>query len=113
MSSDHIIGDALKLACTLLCQNVSSSPLTDARTVLRLRSFVHSPAIRSALRHGSDALPVFALREVARVLSDYSLTYGETIVRIRNVLDDPHLSAALGLRNPRSISGPDAMRRWE
>ena len=80
---------ALKLAHNLMlvCQNLPPTHLTDAATVLRLREVTHSPAVRSALERGSDTLPAFALREVARVLSDYSQTYGETIVRIRNVLD--------------------------
>jgi hypothetical protein len=29
------------------------------------------------------------LRELARVLSDQSQTHGETIARVRNVLDEP------------------------
>ena len=97
MSSDRVIVQALKLAHNLMlvCQNVPPTHLTDAATVLRLREVAHSPAVRSALERGSDTSPVLALREVARVLSDYSQTYGGTIVRIRNVLDEPHLNEAL------------------
>ena len=86
---------------------------TDAATVLRLREVAHSPSVRSALERGSDTLPAFALREVARVLSDYSQTYGETIVRIRNLVDEPHLNEALGFpQNRRTITGPHPTRRW-
>jgi hypothetical protein len=42
------------------------------------------------LEHSSDTLPAFALREVARALSDQSQPHGETIARIRNVLDEPN-----------------------
>jgi hypothetical protein len=96
MSSDRIIVDALKLAHSLVSQN--PRPTTDAATVLRLRELVHLPPVRPALQRGSDSLPTFALRDVARVLTDQSQTHGETMARIRNVLDEPHLNEALGLR---------------
>jgi hypothetical protein len=86
MSSDAIV-DALKLADGLVWQNVR--PTTDTATVSQLRDLIHSPSVRSALERSSDTLPAFALREVTRVLSDQSQTHGETIVRIRNVLDEP------------------------
>jgi hypothetical protein len=67
MSSDRIIVDALKLAHSLVGQNLR--PATDAATtVLRLRALFHLPSVRAALERGSDSLPTFALREVARVL---------------------------------------------
>src|SRR5262245_27031106 len=102
MICDRIIVDALMLAHSLVWQNLR--PTTDAATVLRLREFVHSPSVRSALERGSDALPAFGLREVAQVLSDQSQTHGETIARIRNVLGEPHLNEALGLRQNRWIT---------
>jgi hypothetical protein len=102
MSSDRIIVDALKLAHGLVWQNVR--PTTDATTVLRLRELVHSPSVRSALERGSDAIPTFALRDLARVLTDQSQTHGETLTRIRNVLDQPHLNQALGLPQNRWIT---------
>jgi hypothetical protein len=111
MSFDSIIIHALKLVHSLAC--LPSAHLTDAGTVLRLRELAHSPSIRSALERGSDTFPAFALREVARVLSDHSQTHSETIVRIRNVLDEPHLNEALGLQNRRPISRPDPRRWWE
>ena len=101
MNSDRIIVDALMLAHSLVWQNLR--PATDATTVLRLRELLHLPSVRSALERGSDSLPTFALREVARVLTDQSQTHGEAIVRIRNVLGEPHLNEALGLRQNRWI----------
>ena len=113
MSSDRVIIQALKLAHNLVCQNLPPAHRTDAATVLRLREVAHSPSVRSALERGSDTLPAFALREVARVLSDYAQTYGETIVRIRNLVDEPHLNEALGFpQNRRTITGPHPTRRW-
>jgi hypothetical protein len=112
MTSDRIIVEALKLAHLLLCPNPH---LRGTGTVVRLREVVHSPSVRSALERGSDSLPAFALRGLARVLSDFSQTPGETIVRIRHVLDDPHLHAALGLGQNRrtfGIFGPNPRTRW-
>jgi hypothetical protein len=100
---DRIIVDALKLAHSLVGQNLR--PTTDAATtVLRLRELFHLPSVREALGRGSDSLPVFALREVARVLSDQAQTHGEIIVRIRNVLDEPHLNEPFGLHQNRWIT---------
>ena len=87
MSSDRIIVDALRLAHGLIWQNLR--PTTDAAKVSQLRDLVHSPSVRSALKRTSDTLPAFALREVTRVLSDQSQSHGETIARVRNVLDEP------------------------
>ena len=86
MSSDPIV-DALRLAHGLVWQNVR--PKTDAATVSQLRDLIHSPSVRFALERSSDTLSAFALREVARVLSDQSQTHGEAIARVRNVLDEP------------------------
>jgi hypothetical protein len=102
MSSDRIIVDALKVAHSLMWQN--PCPTTDAVTVLSLRELVHSPSVRSALERGSDSLPTFALRDVARVLTDESQTHGETLAQIRKVLDRPDLNEALGLRQKRWIT---------
>src|SRR5262245_19607132 len=101
MSSDWIIVDALKLAHNLVGQNLRT---TEAITVLRPRELVDAPFLRSALELGSDSFPVFALREIARVLSGQLHTHGEIIMRIRNVLDEPHLNQALGLRQNRWIT---------
>jgi hypothetical protein len=100
MSSDRVIVDALKFAHSLVWQN--PRPTTDAAaTVLRLRELFHLQSVRAALEHGSDSLPTFALRDVARVITDQSQTHAETIVRIRNVLDEPDLNQALGVRQNR------------
>jgi hypothetical protein len=98
MSSDRVIVDAIKMAQDLLCQNLPPTHnLTDAATVMRFRELVHSQATRSALEHSSDTILAFALRAVERVLSDQSQTNRETITRLYDVLDDPHLNKALGI----------------
>jgi hypothetical protein len=102
MSSERIILETLRLARSLAWPNLR--PATDATMVLRLRELFHSPSVRAALERGIDSLPTFALRDVARLLTDQSQTHAETIAQIRNVLDEPHLSEALGLRTVGSHS---------
>jgi hypothetical protein len=112
MSSDRVIVDAIKVAQDLLRQNLPPTRnLTDAAAVLRFRELVRSQAIRSALERSNDTLFAFALRAVDQVVSDHSRTNRETINRLWEVLDDPHLNRALGLPNsPRTIFGPSAKR---
>jgi hypothetical protein len=100
MSSDPIV-NALKLAHKLVWENLR--PTTEAATVSQLRDLIHSPPVRSALERSSDSLPAFALRDVARALTDQSQTHGETIARIQNVLDDPQLNEVLGFPQKRWI----------
>jgi hypothetical protein len=108
MNSDRILVDAIKVAQDLLCQNLPPAHnLTDAATVMRFREFVRSQAIRSELERSSDTLFAFALRAVERVISDHSLTNRETINRLWEVLDDPHLNQALGIPpDRRKMVGP-------
>ena len=98
MSSDRVIIDAIKVAKDLLWQNLPPTHnLTDVATVMRFRELVRSQAIRSALERSSDTLLAFSLRAVERVVSDQSRTNRETINRLWDVLDDPHLNRALGI----------------
>ena len=98
MSSDRVMADGIKVAQDLLRQNLPATHnLTDAAVVLRFRELVRSQAIRSALERSSDTVLAFALREVGRVLCDQSRPHRETINRLWDVLDDPHLNQALGL----------------
>src|SRR6476469_8822181 len=108
MSSDRIIADGIKVAQDLLRQNLPPTHnLTDAAVVLRFRELVRSQAIRSALERSSDTLFAFALRAVERVISDHSRTNRESINRLWEVLDDPHLNQALGNpHNRRKMLGP-------
>jgi hypothetical protein len=113
MSSDRVIIDAIKVAQDLLRQNLPPTHnFTDAAAVLRFRELVRSQAIRSALERSSDTLLAFALREVERVVSDQSRTNRETINRLWDILDDPHLNQALGLPDSsRATFGPYSKRR--
>src|SRR5712671_5225738 len=98
MSSDRVIVDTIKMAQDLLRQNLlPTRHLTDAATVMRFRELIRSQAIRLALERSSDTVHAFALRAVKQVISDQSRTNRETINRLWDVLDDPHLNQALGL----------------
>jgi hypothetical protein len=113
MSSDRIIADGIKVAQDLLRQSLPPTHnLTDAGVVLRFREFIRSQAIRSALERSSDTALAFALREVERVLCDQSRPHRETINRLWDILDDPHLNQALGLPgSSRTTFGPYSSRR--
>jgi hypothetical protein len=108
MSSDRIIVEAVKVAQGLLCQNLPAvHTLSDAALVMRFRELVRSQAVRSAWERSSDTLFAFALRAVEQVISDQSRTNRDMINRLWDVLDDPHLSEALGSpRNRRKMVGP-------
>src|SRR5204862_8255293 len=108
MRSDRIIVEAIKEGQNLLSQNLPPAhSLTDAATVMRFRELVRSQAIRSALERSSDTFLAFVLREVERVLCDQSRPHRETINRLWDILDDPHLNQALGLPgSSRTTFGP-------
>jgi hypothetical protein len=113
MSSDRVIVDVIKMAQRLLWQNLPPTHnLPHAATIIRFRDLVHSPAVQSALERSSDTFLAFTLRAVERVLADQSRTDREIISRLWDVLDDPHLNQALGLRqNSRITFGPHPKRR--
>jgi hypothetical protein len=113
MGSDRVIVEGIKVAKDLLRQNLPPTHnLTDAAVVLRFRELVRSQAIRSALERSSDTVLAFALREAERVLCDQSRPHRETINRLWDILDDPHLNQALGLPgSSRTTFGPYSSRR--
>jgi len=65
MNSDREIVDAIKTAQRLLWHTYD---LPDAMKVARLRMFVRSPTVQSALQRSGDTLLAFTLRAVERVL---------------------------------------------
>jgi hypothetical protein len=70
MNSDREIADAIKTAQRLLWHTYD---LPDAMKVMRLRTFVRSPTVQSALQRSSDTLLAFTLRAV-ELVSDQSRT---------------------------------------
>jgi len=96
MHSDRVIADAIKSAQRLLRHRYD---LPDAMKVARLRKFVRSPTVQSALQLSSDTLLAFTLRAVELVIADQSRTDREMIRRLWDILNNPHLIQAVSPQN--------------
>src|SRR6266511_4333293 len=97
MNSDPVIADAIKTAQRLLWQ---MHDLPDAMKVMRLRRFVRSPTVQSALQRSSDTLLAFTLRAVELVIADQSRTDREMTRRLWDLLlNNPHLIQAMWPQN--------------
>ena len=74
--------------------------LPDAMKVARLRKFVRSPTVQSALQRCSDTLLAVTLRAVEVVIADQSQTDREMIRRLWDILlNNPHLIKAMWPQN--------------
>jgi hypothetical protein len=96
MNSDRVIADAIKSAQRLLWHRYD---LPDAMKVVRLRTFVRSSTVQSALQLSSDTLLAFTLRAVELAIADQSRTDREMIRRLCDILNNPHLIQAMGPQN--------------
>jgi hypothetical protein len=97
MNSDRVIADAVKSAQRFLCH---THDLPDAMKVVRLRKFVRSPTVQSALQRSSDTLLAFTLRAVELVIADQSRTDREMIRRLWDILlNNPHVLQAVEPQN--------------
>jgi hypothetical protein len=76
----------------------------------RLREYAICCTI--GVKRSSDTFFAFALRSVEHVVAKQSRTDRETISRLWDILDDPHLNQTLGLpQNYRITFGPYPKRR--
>jgi hypothetical protein len=97
VNSDREIVDAIKSAQRLLWHTYD---LPDAMKVVRLRKFVRSPNVQSALQRSSNTLLAFTLRAVERVIADQSRTDHEKTRRLWDLLlNNPHLIKAMWPQN--------------
>ena len=96
MNSDREIADAIKAAQRLLWHTYD---LPDAMKIVRLRKFVRSSTVQSALQCSSDTLLAFTLRAVELVIADQSRTDREMLRRLCEILNNPHLIQAVGPQN--------------
>ena len=97
MDSDRVIADAIKSAQRLLWHG---NDLPDAMKVVRLRKFVRSPTVQSAMQRCSDTLLAFTLRAVELVIADQSRTDREMTRRLWDLLlNNPHLIKAMWPQN--------------
>ena len=100
MQYDLVIKRTLRDAQGILWANLPpASNLPDAQAVKSLRSLVRTPQGRQVLERGSDTALCFVLRAVNRILSDDDQPNGTTINRLWDVLDEPELNRALGIKS--------------
>src|SRR5215469_12502332 len=120
MNSDCVIADAIRSAQRLLWH---THDLPDAMKVVRLRKFVRSHTVQSAMQRCSDTLLAFTLRGVELVIADRSRTDREMLRRLCEILNNPHLIQAVGPQNspfapswlsvrPASENPPYACQSW-
>jgi hypothetical protein len=93
MNSDPVIADAIKTAQRLLWH---THDLPDVMKVVRLRNFVRSPSVQSALQRNSDTFLAFTLRAIELVIADQSRADREMIRQLWDILNNPHLIQVLG-----------------
>src|ERR687888_1935716 len=97
MNSDRVIADAIRSAQRLVWH---THDLPDAMKVVRLRKFVRSPTVQSAMQRCSDTLLAFTLRAVELVIADQSRTDREMTGRLWDLLlNNPHLMKAMWPQN--------------
>ena len=107
MQYDRVIEQTILDAQNTLWANLPpANKLPDDRTVVCLRAIVGAPEVQRALEYCNDTALAFVLRAVNRVLSENPHAHRETINRLWDVLDDPELNRALGIKqNSRMMFG--------
>ena len=107
MQYDLVIKRTLREAQGMLWANLPpASNLPDAQAVKSLRALIRTPQGQQVLERGNDTALWFVLRAVNRILSDKDQPDRVTISRLWEVLDEPELNRALGIRqNSRMILG--------
>jgi len=107
MQYDLVIKRTLREAQGMLWANLPpASNLPDAQAVKSLRALIRTPQGQQVLERGNDTALCFVLRAVNRILSDKDQPDRVTISRLWEVLDEPELNRALGIRqNSRMILG--------
>jgi hypothetical protein len=107
MQYDLVVKRTLREAQGILWANLPpASNLPDAQAVKSLRALIRTPHGQQVLERGNDTALCFVLRAVNRILSDKDQPDRVTISRLWEVLDEPELNRALGIRqNSRMILG--------
>ena len=100
MQYDLVIKRTLRDAQGILRANLPQARnLSDDQAVKSLRAIVRTPQVRQALEHGNDTALCFVLRACKfRILSDDDQPNRTTINRLWDVLDEPELNRALGIK---------------
>ena len=119
MNSDRVIADAIWSAQRLVWH---TRDLPDAIKVGRLRKFVRSRTVQSAMQRCSDTFLAFTLRAVELVIADQSRTDRDMLRQLCEILNNPYLTQAVGPQNSsfapswlsvRPAPGYGATRRYE
>ena len=106
MQYDLVIKRTLREAQSILWANLPpASNLPDAQAVKSLRALIRTPQGQQVLERGNDSALCFVLRAVNRILSDKDQPDRVTISRLWEVLDEPELNRALGIRQNSRILG--------
>jgi hypothetical protein len=107
MQYDLVVKRTLREAQGILWANLPpASNLPDAQAVKSLRALIRTSQGQQVLERGNDTALCFVLRAVNRILSDKDQPDRVTISRLWEVLDEPELNRALGIRqNSRMILG--------
>ena len=84
----------LSVSCGRICPQLETFPMMK-------QSNPSAPlcVLRQALEHGNDTALCFVLRAVNRILSDDDQPNRTTINRLWDVLDEPELNRALGIKS--------------
>ena len=100
MQYDLVVKRTLREAQGMLWANLPpASNLPDAQAVKSLRALVRTPQVDQALKRGNDTALCFVLRAVNRILTDDDQPNRTTINRLWDVLDEPELNRALGIKS--------------
>jgi hypothetical protein len=119
MNSDRVIADAIWSAQRLVWH---TPDLPEAMKVVRLRKFVRSRTVQSAMQRCSDTFLAFTLRAVELVIADQSRTDRDMLRQLCEILNNPYLIQAAGPQNSpfapswlsvRPAPGYSATRRYE
>jgi hypothetical protein len=105
MNYQQLIHFVLRKSQDTLWDNLSSTKqLPDDRTINTIRAFVSTPSAQTAIERGDDTVFAFALRAVNRVVSRREQPAARIIGRLWDILDDPDLNLALGVKRKTRIN---------
>jgi hypothetical protein len=104
MNYQQLIQFVLRKSQETLWDNLSATKqLPDGRTVNTIRALVSTPSAQTAIERADDTVFAFALRAVNRVVSQEQPAV-RIISRLWDILDDPDLNVALGVKRKAKIN---------
>jgi hypothetical protein len=99
MQYDRVIEQALRDVQDLLLANLTPARhLPDSLAVGCLRTVLGASQVIQALERGNDTAPSFVLRAVNHIMSDKSQPLRVMLNRLWDIMDEPELNRALGIK---------------